>query len=192
MLQILATTSVSSAIMALPLLIMSCIMGIFALCFLVLILKCFKKVPPGKAIIKTGLGSAQVSFTGIWVLPVHHASQIDTSAQRLDITQSPLTKDGILAEISSVFILKIARTQRDVLSVVNSIGTERISDKKALLELFESKFSEAFKVTCQNFSLEELNTKRFEFKEQVCSLIGTDLLGFILEDFSIDRVEKSI
>ena len=55
--------------------------GLFAL-----IVKCYKKVSQGEALIRNGFGGTQVSFAGKFVIPILHKVEfMDISVKRIEI-----------------------------------------------------------------------------------------------------------
>ena len=65
----------------------------------------------------------------------------------------------------------------DVVKVAQSLGCKRASDRQALVELFDAKFSEALKTVGKQFDFSELYTNRVRFREEILDIIGTDLSG---------------
>ena len=64
-----------------------------------------------------------------------------------------------------------------MLQVAQSIGCRRASDIQSLVELFDSKFSEALKTVGKAFDFTELYTEREKFKNEILAHLGTDLNG---------------
>ncbi|WDE99191.1 flotillin family protein [Lentisphaera profundi] len=156
----------------------------------------FKKVPQGKAIIRTGLGKTKVSFTGIYIVPVAHRLELmDIAVKKIEINRRAsdglICKDNMRADISVVFFVRVNKTEHDVLSVASMIGVDRASDQEALVDLFDAKFSEALKTAGKMFEFEDLYTQRQEFKDEIIKIIGTDLNGYSLEDAAIDYLEQT-
>ena len=171
--------------------------GLIVLIALILmIVRLFKKVEQGKALIISKTRDVHVTFTGAVVLPVLHKAEImDISLKTLTLERSGregLTcKDNIRADIRVYFYVRVNETAEDVKKVAKSIGTERASDRETLQELFNSKFSEALKTVGKQFDFEELFTQREQFRHAIVSLIGTDLNGYSLEDVAIDELEQT-
>ncbi|WP_349771690.1 SPFH domain-containing protein, partial [Escherichia coli] len=71
----------------------------------------YKKVPQGKAIVRTGVGGSQVAFNkGMYVIPVFHKMEImDISIKKIDITRQQhdglICKDNIRADIKVAFFV---------------------------------------------------------------------------------------
>jgi len=169
---------------------------LFAIGFVIFILRCYRKIVPGTALIRNGLGGTRVSFDGIFVLPIIHKYQVmDTSVKRVEIQREGvdglICKDNLRADIKVAFFVRVNKTAQDVLKVAEMIGTERASTRDALVELFDAKFSESLKTVGKQFDFVDLYNARREFKEQILELIGTDLNGYTLEDASIDYLEQT-
>ena len=163
----------------------------------VLIIKCYRKVPQGTALIRTGMGGPQVTTgTGIVVVPViHRAELMDISVKRIEIARKGedglICKDNLRADIKVAFFVRVNNTTEDILQVAQSLGCERASERQALIELFDAKFSEALKTVGKQFDFVSLYNERDRFKEEIIQLIGTDLNGYILDDSAIDFLEQT-
>ncbi|MEJ1242291.1 flotillin family protein [Chryseolinea sp. T2] len=157
----------------------------------------YKKIPHGKAIVRTGVGGGKVAFNkGMYVIPVLHRMEImDISVKKLQIDrleqEGLICKDNIRADIKVAFFVRINRSVDDVLNVAQIIGTERASDVDTLRNLFEAKFSEALKTVGKKFDFVELYEARREFRTEILNIIGTDLNGYILDDCAIDYLEQT-
>ncbi len=163
---------------------------------LALIVKCYRKVSQGEALIRNGLGGTKVSFSGMVVIPVlHKAEYMDISVKRIEIDrraiQGLICKDNLRADIVVAFFVRVNKTVDDVIKVAQSLGCARASDSKALVELFDAKFSEALKTVGKQFDFAELYINRVRFREQILDIIGTDLSGYALEDAAIDYLEQT-
>ncbi len=164
--------------------------------FLALLVKCYRKVLQGQALIRNGVGGTKVSFSGQFVIPVlHRAEYMDISVKRIEIdrraVQGLICRDNLRADIVVAFFVRVNNTVNDVIKVAQSLGCERASDRQALVELFDAKFSEALKTVGKQFDFSELYTNRMRFREQILEVIGTDLSGYVLEDAAIDYLEQT-
>ena len=75
------------------------IVGVVLLAFLAvaLILSWYKKVPHGKAIVRTGWGGVKISFNGIIVVPVFHKMEMmDIYIKKLEISRTQTNIDPTL------------------------------------------------------------------------------------------------
>ena len=89
------------------------------------------------------------------------------------------------------FYLRVNETEEDVLKVAKSVGVERASDKVAVNELFNAKFSEALKTVGKQIDFVKLFENRSEFRDSIVQEIGNDLNGYVLEDVAIDYLEQT-
>ena len=169
---------------------------LFVAGFLALLVKCYRKVLQGQALIRNGMGGTRVSFSGMFVIPIlHRGEYMDISVKRIEIDrraeQGLICKDNLRADIVVAFFVRVNNTVEDVVKVAQSLGCERASDRQALVELFDAKFSEALKTVGKQFDFSELYTNRMRFREQILDVIGTDLSGYVLEDAAIDYLEQT-
>ncbi len=161
-----------------------------------LVVKCYRKIEQGKAIVRNGIGGTKVSFSGIVVVPViHRFEEMDISVKRIEIYRHGedglVCMDNIRADIKVAFFVRVNKTSDDVLRVAQSIGCLRASDQKALIELFDAKFSEALKTAGKQFDFTDLYSERERFKEEILKVVGPDLNGFVLDDAAIDYLEQT-
>ncbi len=169
---------------------------VIAIGFLALLMRCYRKVSQGQALIRNGVGGTTVSFSGKFVIPImHRVEYMDISVKRIEIDrrtkQGLICKDNLRADIVVAFFVRVNNTVDDVIKVAQSLGCERASDRQALVELFDAKFSEALKTVGKQFDFVELYTDRVRFREQILDVIGTDLSGYVLEDAAIDYLEQT-
>lgn len=157
----------------------------------------YKKIPQGKAIVRTGVGGTKVAFNkGMYVIPIFHKMEImDISLKKVQIERMQhdglICKDNIRADIKVAFFVRVNKSVNDVINVAQSIGTERASDISTLKDIFEAKFSEALKTVGKKFDFTELYEARREFRDEIINIIGTDLNGYILDDCAIDYLEQT-
>ena len=168
------------------------ILGLFAL------IKAFYiKVPQGTAlIINDTTSQPKVKFTGGLVLPVIHKKEfMRISLITLEIDrrgkEGLICKDNMRADITVAFYLRVNETAQDVLKVAKAIGVERASDKVAVNELFNAKFSEALKTVGKQIDFVKLFENRQDFRDQIIHVIGNDLNGYVLDDVAIDYLEQT-
>lgn len=167
------------------------------LAFLGILASFYKKIPQGKAIVRTGVGGTNVAFNkGMYVVPVFHKMEImDISLKKVQIERMEhdglICKDNIRADIKVAFFVRVNKSVNDVINVAQSIGAERASDISTLKDIFEAKFSEALKTVGKKFDFIELYEARREFRDEIINIIGTDLNGYVLDDCAIDYLEQT-
>ncbi|SEH08840.1 hypothetical protein [Candidatus Venteria ishoeyi] len=164
---------------------------------LMLVLRFFKKVEQGKAlIVNTMKAEPVVTFTGRVVLPIVHKSEVmEISLKTIEIDrrgqEGLICKDNIRADIKVAFFVRVNKTAADVLKVAQAIGCARASDQDTLENLFSAKFSEALKTVGKQLDFEELYKERDSFRDKIIEVIGKDLNGYVLEDAAIDYLEQT-
>ena len=157
----------------------------------------YVKVEQGTALIVNDLSAQpKVRFTGSLILPVlYKAELMKISLITLAVDrrgkEGLICRDNMRADITVAFYLRVNETQSDVLRVAKSIGAGRASDREAVEELFNAKFSEALKTVGKKFEFTELFEKRQEFRDEIIKVIGNDLNGYVLEDVAIDYLEQT-
>ncbi len=155
------------------------------------------KVPQGTALIVNDLSSTpKVHFTGALVYPVIYKKEfMQISLITLEVDRRGkdglICKDNMRADITVAFYLRVNETQQDVLKVAKAVGTERASDRVAVNELFNAKFSESLKTVGKKFEFTDLFENRQDFRDRVLETIGNDLNGYLLEDVAIDYLEQT-
>lgn len=155
------------------------------------------KVEQGVALIKNDMGARpKVFFTGTWILPVIHKKELmRISLITLEVDRRG--KDGLIcadnmrADITVAFYLRVNETPEDVLKVAKSLGADRASDRNAVHELFNAKFSEALKTVGKQIDFVKLFEDRQDFRDNIIRAIGNDLNGYVLEDVAIDYIEQT-
>ena len=98
----------------------------------------YKKIPQGKAIVRTGVGGSQVAFNkGMYVIPVFHKMEImDISVKKIEIARQQneglICKDNIRADIKVAFFVRVNKSVNDVINVAQNLGCERASEQETL------------------------------------------------------------
>ena len=171
---------------------------VFLLIVLAIVFKSFyKKVDQGTALIVNDMSSQpKVHFTGALIIPVlYRAELMKISLITLQVDrrgkEGLICRDNMRADIAVAFYLRVNETQADVLRVAKALGADRASDKHAVDELFNAKFSEALKTVGKKFDFTDLFEKRQEFRDEIVKVIGNDLNGYVLEDVAIDYLEQT-
>jgi len=155
------------------------------------------KVPQGTALIVNDLSAIpKVHFTGALVWPVIYKKEfMKISLITLEVERRGkdglICRDNMRADITVAFYLRVNETQQDVLKVAKAIGVERASEKDAVKELFNAKFSEALKTVGKKIDFVNLFENRQEFRDKIVDVIGNDLNGYVLEDVAIDYLEQT-
>ena len=165
--------------------------------FFVLFKAFYIKVPQGTALIVNDMSATpKVHFTGALVYPVIYLKEfMKISLITLEVDRRGkdglICRDNLRADITVAFYLRVNETQEDVLKVAKAIGVDRASDRAAVNELFNAKFSEALKTVGKQFDFVQLFEERQSFRDRIVEVIGNDLNGYVLEDVAIDYLEQT-
>lgn len=157
----------------------------------------YVKVEQGVALIKNDTSNKpKVFFTGAWIFPVIHKKELmRISLITLEVDrrgkEGLICADNMRADITVAFYLRVNETPEDVLKVAKSLGANRASDKNAVNELFNAKFSEALKTVGKQIEFVRLFEDRQQFRDKIIEVIGNDLNGYALEDVAIDYLEQT-
>ena len=170
---------------------------VLVIAYFIIMASLYTKIPQGYALIVNTLKSKpKVSFTGSMVIPVINKKEVmKISLITLDLDRRGpdglICKDNLRADITVAFYLRVNETADDVLKVAKAISVERASDKEAVNDLFNAKFSEALKTVGKQMAFLELFENRILFREKIVEVIGSDLNGYVLEDVAIDYLEQT-
>lgn len=178
-------------------LLVGAVVVFFVIMGLISLIKLYVKVEQGTALIVNGLASVpRVYFTGAIVYPLIYKKELmRISLITLEVDrrgkEGLICRDNMRADITVAFYLRVNETEQDVLKVAKSLGSARASDKAAVNELFNAKFSEALKTVGKQLDFVKLFEDRQEFRDKIVEVIGNDLNGYVLEDVAIDYLEQT-
>ena len=94
--------------------------------FFVVLSMFYKKIPQGKAIVRTGVGGSKVAFNkGMYVIPVFHKMEImDISVKKIEIARMQhdglICRDNIRADIKVAFFVRVNKSVDDVINVAQN------------------------------------------------------------------------
>ena len=169
---------------------------VFLMIMLLMLKAFYYKVEQGTALIINGVRKIDVRFDGGIIWPIINKKELmRISLITLEVDrrgkEGLICADNMRADITVAFYLRVNETEEDVLKVAKSVGVERASDKAAVNELFNAKFSEALKTVGKQIDFVKLFENRSEFRDSIVKEIGNDLNGYILEDVAIDYLEQT-
>lgn len=171
--------------------------GVIAIGVLIFFKSFYVKVEQGTALIKNDTSNKpKVFFTGAFIYPVIHKKELmRISLITMEVDRRGkdglICKDNMRADITVAFYLRVNETPEDVLKVAKSLGSDRASNKEAVNDLFNAKFSEALKTVGKQIEFVKLFENRQEFRDSIIEVIGNDLNGYVLEDVAIDYLEQT-
>lgn len=168
----------------------------FSMALLFMFKQFYNKVEQGTALIINGMNKISVRFDGGMVWPIIDKKELmRISLITLEVdrrgAEGLICRDNMRADITVAFYLRVNETEEDVLKVAKTVGVARASDKGAVNELFNAKFSEALKTVGKQIEFVRLFENRSEFRDMIVQEIGNDLNGYVLEDVAIDYLEQT-
>ncbi|MGP5515528.1 hypothetical protein [Psychrobacter alimentarius] len=169
---------------------------VFIMATLLMLKAFYIKVEQGTALIINSVNKIGVRFDGGFVWPVINKKELmKISLITLEVDrrgkEGLICADNMRADITVAFYLRVNETEEDVLKVAKSVGVDRASDKVAVNELFNAKFSEALKTVGKQIDFVKLFENRSQFRDSIVQEIGNDLNGYVLEDVAIDYLEQT-
>ncbi|GAA3726429.1 SPFH domain-containing protein [Salinactinospora qingdaonensis] len=138
----------------------------------------------------------EVSFTRA-VLPrfLDKADRVDLSPKRIEISRSGregmLCRDGIRADITITFSLRVNHTAEDVIKAASLQYDTGASTQQRLEETFHGGFHDALKAVGAQFDFLELLNNPDEFRDRLLSALDTDLSGYVITETVVTHLEQS-
>ena len=153
-------------------------------------------VPPGSAVIRSGMGGPLVSFTQIVAFPgIHQIETLDIALKTVTLNRAGSTaiicKDHLRMDIRVRFLVRINPTSQDVLKVAQSLGCRRTADNAEIVRFFEPIFGEAVKTVAYRYTLRDMIRNSEAFKEDVIQQIGLGLNGYLLDEMVIEEMSQT-
>lgn len=163
-----------------------------------IVTRLYKKTKASEALVRTGRGGAKVILDGgALVVPViHDIVRVSLETLRLKVSragpQALITKDKLRADIDAEFFIRVMPLADSVLAAARSLG-DKMSDPTAVRALVEDKLVSALRTVAAQKTLEELNSDRASFMEQVTSIVRADLEhnGFTLEVPTLSSLDQT-
>lgn len=165
---------------------------------LALVTKLYRKTSANEAFVRTGMGGLKIiKDGGAMVIPVIHQLVV-VSLETLQLTivregkDALITADKLRADISAEFFIKVPADPDAIQTASRSLG-ERMSDPAKVKELLEKKLVSALRSAASQRTLEQLNSDRATFIEDVSKLVENDLRenGLELETATISNLDQA-
>lgn len=162
------------------------------------ITKLFQRTKANEAFVRTGLGGARVVRDGgALVVPfVHELVRVSLQTIKLEVCRENedalITSDKLRADVRAEFFVRVQPDAESILQASRSLG-DRMSRSPEVKALVEDKLVSALRTAAASRTLEELNSERDEFLNEVVRLVGEDLRsnGLVLETVTISRLDQT-
>ncbi|MFH1429982.1 MAG: hypothetical protein ABIG71_00485 [Candidatus Uhrbacteria bacterium] len=160
--------------------------------------KLYVRTKASEAFVRTGMGGMKVIMDGgAIVIPViHELVTVSLETLRLQVKRrgadALLTKDKLRADIEAEFFVRVQADDDSIKSAARSLGNKTANEAN-VKALIEDKLISALRTVAATKSLEELNSKRDEFVQEVKGIVVDDLKhnGFTLESATISTLDQA-
>lgn len=185
--------AVTSVIMTVSGIVLTLMSGI-----LFIVTKLYVKTKASEAFVRTGMGGIKmIKDGGALVVPViHQIIRVSLQTMRLEVSreglEALLTLDKLRADVRGEFFVKVQADDDAIQAAARSFG-EKMMDADAVKALVEDKLVSALRTVAATKTLEELNSERDKFMEQVTEIIAPDLShnGLTLETATISKLDQT-
>jgi len=185
--------TVTSAVMVVSGIVLSIISGV-----LMIVAKLYQKTKANEALVRTGMGGMRViKDGGAIVIPVvHQILGVPLESIRLEMERKGadglITGDKLRADIKAEFFVRVMAVDEDIMNAARSLG-DKLRDAEQVRKLVEDKLVSALRNAAAKKTLEELNSNRDSFMEEVVKIVTTDLKhnGLTLESVTISKLDQA-
>ena len=158
----------------------------------------YVKTKASEAFVRTGMGGMRVIRDGgALVIPVvHQVVRISLQTLRLEVSREGadalITKDKLRADVRAEFFVRVQPDEESIRAAARSFG-EQMASPEHVRALVEDKLVSALRTVAATKTLEELNTERDRFMEQVTQIVAPDLAhnGLTLETATISKLDQT-
>ncbi len=165
---------------------------------LITITKLYIRTKASEAFVKTGMGGLRVVRDGgAIVLPVvHQVVRVSLETIRLEVARNGsnalITSDKLRADIKAEFFVRVQADDESIQNAARSLG-EKMAMDSSIRELIEDKLVSALRTAAARKTLEQLNSDRDQFLEEVMKMVTPDLKhnGFTLETVTLSQLDQT-
>lgn len=165
---------------------------------LLVITRLYVKTKASEAFVRTGMGGMKiVKDGGALVIPVvHQIVRISLETIRLEVSREGadalITKDKLRADAKAEFFVRVEPKDDNIQNAARSFG-DRMTTPNHVRSLVEDKLVSALRTIAATMTLEDLNSERDKFMEQVMGIIKPvlDVNGLTLETATISRLDQT-
>ncbi|MEW5850572.1 MAG: SPFH domain-containing protein [Myxococcota bacterium] len=186
-------STLSATIMTLSGVLLAVVTGM-----LLIVTRLYVKTKASEALVRTGMGGMRViKDGGALIIPVvHQIVRISLQTLRLEVSREGgdalITKDKLRADVRAEFFVRVQPDEESIRSAARSFG-DHMGDARFVRGLVEDKLVSALRTVAATKTLEELNTERDKFMEQVTHIVAPDLShnGLTLETATISKLDQT-
>jgi len=158
----------------------------------------YHKTKASEAFVRTGQGGAKViQDGGAVIIPfIHELVRVSLQTMRIDVKReheaSLITHDKLRADVCAEFFVRVNAQSEAILQASRSVG-DADDFTKSVRTLIEDKLVSALRSVAATKTLEDLNSERKSFQEEVVKLVAHDLEnnGLVLETVTISHLDQT-
>lgn len=185
--------TVTSAVMVVSGIVLAIVSGV-----LMIIAKLYQKTRANEVLVRTGMGGLRViKDGGAIVIPVvHQLMRVPLESIRLEMERKGadglITGDKLRADIKAEFFVRVMPEDADVMNASRSLG-DKLTDPVKVRSIVEDKLVSALRNAAAKKTLEELNSNRDSFMEEVVRIVTSDLKhdGLTLVSVTISKLDQA-
>lgn len=185
--------TVTSAVMVVSGIALAIVSGV-----LMIVAKLYQKTRANEALVRTGMGGMKVIKDGgsIVIPVVHQLVRVPLESIRLEMERKGadglITGDKLRADIKAEFFVRVMAIDDDIMNASRSLG-DKLQNAAQVRSLVEDKLVSALRNAAAKKSLEELNSNRDGFMEEVVKIVTGDLKhnGLTLESVTISKLDQA-
>ncbi|HTE18136.1 MAG TPA: SPFH domain-containing protein, partial [Armatimonadota bacterium] len=161
-------------------------------------LSVYRKTAANEALVRTGMGGAQVALNGgIYVFPIaHQVVPVSLETMKLEVERmgqdALITQDNLRVDVKAEFFIRVAPNDEDILQAARSLGHKSVEPKAVGTLVFEKLVSALRSVAAQK-ELAAIHSDRKSFASSVQELVAEELQqnGLLLETVTISRLDQT-
>lgn len=158
----------------------------------------YQKTKASEAFVRTGQGGARViQDGGAVIIPfIHELIRVSLRTLKLEVARENedalITSDKLRADVRAEFFVRVNPEADAILQAARSLG-ERMARPDEVRALVEDKLVSALRTAAAKQTLEQLNSERDTFLDEVEKLVAQDLQnnGLILETVTISSLDQT-
>lgn len=158
----------------------------------------YHKTKASEAFVRTGQGGARViQDGGAVIIPfIHELVRVSLQTVRIDVkregAEALITHDKLRADIHAQFFVRVNALGDSILQASRSVG-DAVDFTDAVRRLVEDKLVSALRSAAATKTLEDLNSERKAFLDQVTEILQHDLTsnGLVLETVTISNLDQT-
>lgn len=158
----------------------------------------YHKTKASEAFVRTGQGGARViQDGGAVIVPfIHELVRVSLQTVRIDVkregAEALITHDKLRADIHAQFFVRVSASESAILQASRSVG-DAVDFTDAVRRLVEDKLVSSLRSAAATKTLEDLNSERKAFLDQVTEILQHDLTsnGLVLETVTISNLDQT-